>query len=301
MSTLQEKLIILVAPNGERTSGEGGIYVPITPKEIAEDAFRCYQAGASFVHVHGRDEKTTFLTPDKNVYNQTFKLIREKSDMLIEITGNMGPLYNPVTKEWIPCSEEQRMTLLLETDPKPDMIPTTVGTLEMTGPAGHWAIFSSPPSFLKKFIPATIKRKIILELEIWDTSFLNNASRLAEEGFFDRNMSFVINYCSGDGNGVQDATPRQLLYVLDEGKRLFPNAKWYATARSKNYFQIMVLAMTLGCNILRVGAEDNTTLPNGEVAKNNAQLVEAAVRIARDLGRDIATADEARKILGLAR
>jgi 3-keto-5-aminohexanoate cleavage enzyme len=88
---------------------------------------------------------------------------------------------------------------------------------------------------------------------------------------------------------------------LDEGKRLFPNARWYATARSKNYFQIMVLAMTLGCNILRVGAEDNTTLPNGEVAKNNAQLVEAAVRIARDLGRDIATADEARKILGLAR
>jgi len=92
-----------------------------------------------------------------------------------------------------------------------------------------------------------------------------------------------------------------LLYVLDEGKRLFPNAIWYATARSKNYFQIMVLAMTLGCNILRVGAEDNTTLPNGEVAKNNAQLVEAAVKIARDLGRDIATADEARKILGLPR
>ncbi len=301
MSALQEKLIILVAPNGERTSGEGGIYVPITPKEIAEDAFRCYQAGASFVHVHGRDEKTTFLTADKNVFNQTFKLIREKSDMLIEMTGNMGPLYNPDTKAWVPCSVEQRMTLLLETDPKPDMVPTTVGTMEMTGPAGHWAIFESPPSFLKKFIPATIKRKIMLELEIWDTSFLSNASRLAEEGVFDRNMSFVINYCSGDGNGVQDATPKQLLYVLDEGKRLFPNAKWYATARSRNYFQIMVLAMTLGCNILRVGAEDNTTLPNGEIAKNNAQLVEAAVKIARDLGRDIATADEARQILGLAR
>ncbi len=301
MSALQEKLIILVAPNGERTSGEGGIYVPITPKEIAEDAFRCYQAGASFVHVHGRDEKTTFLTADKNVFNQTFRLIREKSDMLIEMTGNMGPLYNPDTKAWVPCSVEQRMTLLLETDPKPDMVPTTVGTMEMTGPAGHWAIFESPPSFLKKFIPATIKRKIMLELEIWDTSFLSNASRLAEEGVFDRNMSFVINYCSGDGNGVQDATPKQLLYVLDEGKRLFPNAKWYATARSRNYFQIMVLAMTLGCNILRVGAEDNTTLPNGEVAKNNAQLVEAAVKIARDLGRDIATADEARQILGLAR
>jgi len=64
-------------------------------------------------------------------------------------------------------------------------------------------------------------------------------------------MSFVINYCSGDGNGVQDATPRQLLYVLDEGKRLFPNAKCMH-GTFQNYFQIMVLAMTLGCNILRV-------------------------------------------------
>jgi len=80
MGTLQEKLIILVAPNGERTSGEGASMFRITPKEIAEDAFRCYQAGASFVHVHGRDEKTTFLTADKNVYNQTFRLIREKSE-----------------------------------------------------------------------------------------------------------------------------------------------------------------------------------------------------------------------------
>jgi 3-keto-5-aminohexanoate cleavage enzyme len=299
MSALEEKVIILVAPNGERTSGEGGIYVPITPKEIAEDAFRCYQAGASIVHVHGRDEKTTFLSADKRVFNETFRRIRDKCDMLIEMTGNMGPLYNPDTKVWVPCSEEQRMTLLLETDPKPDMVPTTVGTMEMTGPADHWAIFESPPDFLRKYIPAAIKRKILLELEIWDTSFLSNASRLAEEGIFDRDMPLVIHYCTADGNGVQSATPRQLLYVLEEGKRLFPKAKWYTTARSKNYFQIITLAISLGCNILRVGAEDNTTLPNGEVAKDNVQLVETAVRIAKDLGRGIATVDEAREILRL--
>jgi uncharacterized protein (DUF849 family) len=95
MSALEDKVIILVAPNGERTSGEGGIYVPYTPKEIAEDAFRCYQAGASIVHVHGRDEKTTFLSADKRVFNETFRRIRDKCDMLIEMTGNMGPLYNP--------------------------------------------------------------------------------------------------------------------------------------------------------------------------------------------------------------
>jgi len=114
-------------------------------------------------------------------------------------------------------------------------------------------------------------------------------------------MPLVINYCSGDGNGVQAATPRQILYVLDEGKRLFPQAKWYATARSKNYFQIILLSISLGCNIVRIGAEDNTTLPNGEVAKSNAQLVETAVRIARDLGRDIASVYEARQILGISK
>jgi len=301
MASLEEKLIILVAPNGERTPGEGGIFVPITPKEIAEEALRCQDAGASIVHVHGRDEKTTFLSSDIEIYNQTFRLIKEKSDMLIEITGNMGPLYDSATKEWIACSDEIRMNLLLNTDPKPDMIPTTVGTMQMTGPAGHFAIFTSTPDFLRKFIPATVERKILLEFEIWDTSFFGNAITLAEEGVFDRNMPLVINYCSGDGNGVQAATPRQILYVLDEGKRLFPQAKWYATARSKNYFQIILLSISLGCNIVRIGAEDNTTLPNGEVAKSNAQLVETAVRIARDLGRDIASVDEARQILGISK
>ena len=299
MASLEEKLIILVAPNGERTSGEGGIYVPITPKEIAEDALRCQQAGASIVHVHGRDEKTTFLTANKETYNETFRRIKENSDMLIEMTGVMGPLYDPDTKEWTPCSDEARMDLLMNTDPKPDMVPTTVGTMEMTGPEGHFAIFSSTPDFLRKFIPATIQRKVLLEIEIWDTHMFGNALRLAEEGVFDKNMPIVINYCASDHDGVEPATPKQLLHILDEGNRVFPQAKWYATCRAKNYFQMIVLAISLGCNIVRVGAEDNTTLPNGEVAKNSAQLVEAAVRIARDLGRDIATVDEARQILNI--
>ena len=301
MASLEEKLIILVAPNGERISGEGGIFVPITPKEIVEEALRCEDAGASIIHVHGRDEETTFLSADKEIYNETFRRIREQSDMLIEVTGVMGPLYDANTKEWIPCSDENRMDILLGTDPKPDMIPTTVGTMEMTGPAGHFAIFSSTPAFLRKFIPATVERNISLEFEIWDTHFFCNALRLAEEGVFDRNMPLVINYCMSDHDGVQPATPRQLLHILDEGKRSFPQAKWYNTSRAKNYFQMIVLAISLGCNIVRVGAEDNTTLPNGEVAKSNAQLVETAVRIARDLGRDIATPDEARKILGITK
>jgi 3-keto-5-aminohexanoate cleavage enzyme len=301
MSSLEEKVVILVAPNGERIPGEGGIYVPITPKEIAEEAYRCYQAGASIVHVHGRNEKTTYLSGDINVYNETFRLIKEKCDMLIEMTGVNGLLHDPVTNQWVPFSDEGRMDLLQNTDPRPDMIPTTVGIGELQGPgaSAQSGVFASTRDFLKKFIPAAIKRKIHLEFEIWDTSMLWNTLRLAEEGVFDKDMPFVFNYCSGDRNGVQASTPRQMVHVWEEGQRLFPNASWYATARASNYFQILVMAMVFGCTIVRIGAEDNTTLPDGTVAKDSVQLVETAVRIARDLGREVATVEEAREILGI--
>ena len=301
MSSLQEKVIIMVAPNGERIPGEGGIYVPITPKEIAEDAYRCYQAGASIVHVHGRNEKTTYLSGDIEVYNETFRLIKEKCNMLIEMTGVNGNLHDPVTNQWVPFSNEGRMKLLMETDPKPDMVPTAVGTIEMESPgaSGQSAVFSSPREFLKEFIPGALKRGIFLEFEIWDTAMVWNALRLSEEGVFPPDGPFMLHFCSGDRNGVQQATPGHVVYAWEEGQRIFPNVKWYATARAKHHWQILGMSVAFGCTILRVGAEDNTNLPDGTIARDNVQLVEQAVKLAKDLGRDIATVDEARKIFDI--
>jgi 3-keto-5-aminohexanoate cleavage enzyme len=293
----KEKLIILAAVNGAQMSPEVLPYVPITPEEIAEAALRCSQVGAAVVHIHPRDTKTKQVSPDIRLLNETVKRIREKSEILIQITGAMGGWRDNVTNRWVRPSDEQRMALL-SVDPKPDMMPTPVGTMDMVHPDGY-ATVSNSPDFLKKIIPGIIKKELGLEMEIWDTSYLYNALRLAEEGVFDKNMAFSLHYCMGEGNGVQPATFRQLLYVSEEGKRLFPQAKWYATARSKNYFQIITLAISLGCNIVRVGLEDNFLLPNGEIAKDNVQLVESAVRIAKDLGREIATTDEAREILSL--
>ena len=161
------------------------------------------------------------------------------------------------------------------------------------------ALFSNPREFLRKFIPAAIKRDIFLEYEIWDTAMLWTALRLSEEGVFPPDGPFMLHFCSGDRNGVQQATPRHVAYVWDEGLRLFPNVKWYATARAKHHWQILAMSLAFGCTILRVGAEDNTNLPDGTIAKDSVQLVETAVRIAKDLGLDIATVDEARKIFDI--
>jgi 3-keto-5-aminohexanoate cleavage enzyme len=293
----KEKLIILVAPTGEQPYREEGPHVPVTPKEIAEEAFRCYQAGASIVHVHARDEKTKGPTSDLRVFKEIFTRIREKCDMLIQATGAMSTMHDPVTNTWSPPSDEQRMALL-GVDPKPDMTCVPTGSSNYFGPGGKFTTITNTHDFLKKYFKA-VKGKFKNEIEIWDASYLYNALRLAEEGVFDKDMPVWFNYCMGEGDGYQPATPRQLLYVSEEGKRLFPKAKWELTARGKSIFPLHAVAMSLGCNITRVGFEDHIYLPNGEMAKNNVEIVESAVRIAKAIGRDIATVAETKEIMGL--
>jgi len=100
------------------------------------------------------------------------------------------------------------------------------GTWSMTGPAGHWAIFESPPAFLRKYIPTAIKGKILLELEIWTRVFYPAPPSGGRR-------SVLIGVCHGDPllycrrNGVQSATPRAAPLRIGGRERLFPKAKWY--------------------------------------------------------------------------
>ncbi len=299
MSTrYNEKVIIVVALTGETPYREEGPRVPITPEEIAEEAFRCHQAGAAIVHVHARDVKTKLATSDIKVFKEIFKRIKTKCGMLIQATGAMGALHDPVTQQWVPPSEEERMALL-EVDPGPDMTCVPIGSSNYMGPAGKFATLINTPDFLRKFIRSAIDKKFKWEMEIWNVSYLHNAFHLAEEGVFDKHAPLWLNYCMGEGNGWQPATPRQLIYMADEGHRLFPKSIWELTTRGKNHFAQHAVAMSLGCNITRVGFEDHIFLPNGQIAKSNVQLVESAVRIAKDLGRDIATVEEAKEIMSL--
>jgi 3-keto-5-aminohexanoate cleavage enzyme len=290
----KEKIIILVAPVGSQMSPEILPYLPITPEEIAEQALMCYQAGASVVHVHARDEKTKKVTTDIKVFNEIVKRIREKCDMLIQVTGAMGSWLDPVTHQWVRPSDEQRMTLL-DIDPKPDMMPTAMATRDF----GVSAIFLNTPDYLRKVIPRIIERKLGWEMEISDTRTLYKALLLAEEGVFDKDMPVLLNYVMGTPRGNQPALPRQLLHVSDEGKRLFPQSRWEVTICDNNHWPIIILAISLGCHVIRVGLEDHFYLPNGEMVKHNLPLVETAIRIAKDLGREIATVEEAKEILSL--
>jgi 3-keto-5-aminohexanoate cleavage enzyme len=95
------------------------------------------------------------------------------------------------------------------------------------------------------------------------------------------------------------SSPEMLMFAVQEGKRLFPNAHWQALGIGKDEFSMITMAMILGASSVRVGLEDNIYIRHGELAKSSAQLVEKAVKIARELDFEIANVEEAREMLGL--
>jgi len=291
----EEKVIIVVAPVGALTLAEKTPYLPITPEEIAEEVFRAYEAGATVAHIHARDVKTKLATPDLNVYNEIVKRIREKCDILIQIGGGIGAWIE--NGKIVLPSDEQKLALV-NINPKPDMITINPCTFDFELRGVGYATFVNSPEFQRKMIKALIERKIGIEFEIYDVSHLYNVLRRKEEGVLGEDVHFNLDYVMGVAGGMP-ATPKQLLYVSEEGKRLFPNATWGVLGIGRYEFPMITMGMILGCNCVRVGFEDNIYISKGKLAKSNAELVEKAARIAKELGREIADVDEAREILRL--
>jgi len=299
MSKLEDKIIILVSPTGKTMPREGGPYVPISPQEIAEDVYRCYNAGASMLHIHARDVKTKLHTIDMSVYREIFKRIREKCNILIQTTNIMGVTYDPTGKRADVPTDDQRLALL-SIEPRQDCLSMAMGTWDFYHPVGgytNWFTFVNGHDSVKRNIEAAVEKKFPFEMEVVNMAGLFNTYALAEEGVFDKNARyFWVDYCLGFG--AMPAKASVLNFMLGEGKQLFPQARWEINATGIDQLRMGALAASMGCNIWRTGFEDNIYLPNGEIAKYNVQIVESAVKIAKDLGREIATVDEAKQIMG---
>jgi 3-keto-5-aminohexanoate cleavage enzyme len=288
------KLVILVAPNGGNSFDREGAKVPITPEEIAEETVRCREAGASVVHIHARDPHTKEATGDLAVFGDIIKRIRAKCDIIIQTTGGIG-----IRKNRTRPTEDERLAIL-KIDPPQDLATIPLGTWDFGRPTRPYDAMTFPntPDFIRKGIAAMQAKKMPFEMEIADIGFLNNALRLSEEGLFDRNgTNFWLDFVMGFG--AMPATARHLVFAQEEARRCFPNAALQVVATEKDQFPMCILATSLGIDIVRLGFEDNIYLPNGKPAQHNYQLVEAMARIARDLGREIATVEEARDVFGL--
>jgi uncharacterized protein (DUF849 family) len=301
-----EKLIITCAPTGSLTVPTQSPYLPITPEQIVDEAVRAANAGAAMVHIHARDPEDGRPTSDLEIMGKIFTGIRERSNVIIGLTTGGGPGMTP----------EERIKVVPEFRPEiasfnmGPVILSTKGLLEKFTDEEYkysWekaylekieeAVMLNTFASLDVFLRTMDENGTKSECEVWDASHVFNVAYLHGKGKLRSPvwMQFVTGAIGGIGSAPED-----IIYLKHTADRSLgaENYEWSVIGIGRAEFPAAVLAIIMGGHV-RVGFEDNLWLQKGHLAKSNAQLVEKVVRIAEELGREIATPDEARNILGL--
>lgn len=268
-----EKLIITAALTGAEVTRAQQPNLPLTPDEIAEEAFACYQAGASIVHIHARDEEGN-PTQEIEVYRQ----IKEK------IAAKCNIIFQPSTGGAVWHTPEQR---LQPVELAPEMATLSCGTCNF-GPD----VFMNSEEYIEKFAKRMQEVGLKPEIEVFERGMIENAKALVKKGLVKAplHVDFVLGV-----PGACPGTPEDLMFMVNQ---LPEGWTWTVAGIGRSELPLAVMAIILGGHV-RVGFEDNVYYSKGQLATSNAQLVERIVRIAKEMGREVATPDEARKILGI--
>lgn len=270
-----DKTIITVATTGAFPTKEHNPAIPLTPKEIADDVYECWKAGAAVAHLHMRDDEAKG-TMSKEGFRETVELIRSKCDIILNLTTS-GDLH---------ATDETRMAHLIEL--RPEMASYDAGTMNWA----HSGIFMNHPLFLEKLGHTMQEINVKPEIEIFDAGMFYNAMYYLKKGVLTAPMHF--QFVLGAPGGTA-ATVENLVYL----KSLIPKeATWSAFGIGAGHMPILYAAIALGGHI-RVGMEDNVYYAKNRLAKSNAEFVERAGRLVKEFNKEVATPDEARQILGL--
>ena len=273
-----EKLIITSAITGSRITREATPYIPMTPEEIVTSAIECEKAGASIVHIHVRDPNTGLGTQDIALFRRVVEPLREKTNLILCLTTSGIPGRN--------LHIEERLTPL---ELEPELASFDAGSINLGGSA-----FINTPEFLKAAAIRMNEKGVKPELEIFDVGMMITSLRMREEGYLIDPLHF--QFVLGTPWGIP-GTPKSLVHLLDY---IPQQSTWSVIGIGKAHLPICMMGLILNGHI-RVGMEDNIYYKKGELAKSNAQFVERIVRIAKEYGREVATPQEARNILGLKR
>jgi 3-keto-5-aminohexanoate cleavage enzyme len=266
------KVIITVAPTGNVPTKQLNPNTPITPDEIAEDIYQCYQEGAAIAHIHARDENGE-PTGNIEIFREIMQRVKQKCDIIIQLsTGARGGK-----------TYEERGACL---DLKPEMASLTTGSSNFTT-----QVNSNPSDFIQYLAKKMLANNIKPEIEAFDVAMISNAEFLMEKVLLKKPVQF--NLVMGVPGSIT-ATPKNLFHMLE----LLPKeTTWSVLGAGKAHLQIIGLGIVLGGNI-RVGLEDVLEMSQG-IPASNVELVKRAVNLAKAYGRTPATSQEARKMLGI--
>lgn len=270
-----DPLMITVAPVGAEVTRSRTPYIPLTPEEIAEECYRAWNEGASIAHLHARDGQGR-PTQDPAVYARIIELVRAKTDLIIQVSTG-GAVGMTVEERVAPVSL------------KPDMATLTCGTVNFGD-----GIFANSMSDMEVFAQAIRDNGVKPEFELFDIGMVENQRRLWTKKLVDLPGHF--DFVMGVPGGIS-GDPRNLMHFVS----MIPQdgSTWTVAGIGRHELPLGAMAVVLGGHV-RVGFEDNIYYSRGVLAKSNAELVSRMVRLARELGRPIATPSEARKVLRLS-
>jgi len=288
-----EVILTCAVSGGHNNQGKHPDY-PITPEHIAQDCIDAGKAGAAIAHIHVRDPQTGMRSGELALFQEVVERIRDAgSDILVNLTTSEGARFapgevdaavgGPGTTLIQPLERLRHIEAL-----QPDICTLDVGTFNF----GE-TIFVNTPEHLRIMARRIQALGVKPEIEVFEPGHIMFAHQLIKEGLIDGDPMFQL--CLG----IPHASPAtaEILTVM---KNLLPdNANWSAFGISRHEFEIVAQAASQGGNC-RVGLEDNLYLGKGEFA-SNLQLVERAVRIIREVGREPATATQAAERLGINR
>ena len=258
--------------------------IPYTPDEIADEAHRSWQAGASVVHIHAREDDGR-PTQRLEVYKAIRDKIKAKCDVIINFsTGTIG------------VPKEERIRHITEL--KPEIGALNMGSMNYAKYSPDKKKFVFDFCFENKFetieffLRHMLKSGVKPELECFDVGHVTNAEPFVDMGLLKEPVQY--SFIMGVLGGIK-ATPKNLAF---QASQISKNSTWEVIGISRDQWPMIRAALELGGNI-RVGLEDNFYLPNETMAKSNGELVDTAAKMVKDSGRTVATVVEARKILSL--
>ncbi|HEY5676090.1 MAG TPA: 3-keto-5-aminohexanoate cleavage protein [Myxococcales bacterium] len=286
MPASQDKVVVTCALTGVLATRKQCPWVPYTPVEIAEEARRAYEAGAAVVHIHARtDEGGPTFEPA--VFARIAEETRRRCPVILNFsTGGAGPM-------------EGRVAHIAQVKPP-------IGALNM-GSMNYAKYSERRKEFVFDFVFENPFRDIAFllevmngagvkpELECFDVGHTNSVWPLIDKGLLRQPLQF--SFIMGVLGGIRASAENLAL----QAREAPPGSTWEVIGISHEQWRMVGAALSLGGNV-RVGLEDNFYLDAAgtQMAGSNGDLVAMAVRMARDMGREPASVDEARRILSLS-
>ena len=272
-----DKLIITAAICGAEVTKEQNPAVPYTVEEIVREAKSAVDAGAAIVHLHVRE--------DDGTPTQSRARFQECEDAIYKACPNV--ILIPSTGGAVGMTPDERLQST-DTTPIPEMATLDCGTCNFGD-----EIFDNTRPTMRAFGKRMLERGIKPEYECFEMGHLDTILTMARKGEVPgapMQFNFVL--------GVPGCTPVTVDNLAWLVKNIPAGSTWTATGIGRHAFTLAAAAIVMGGNV-RVGFEDNLNLAKGVPARSNGELVAKVVRLANELGRPVATSDEAREILGL--